>query len=61
VAHVPSDLTSGAIRKEADCPECGKVTTHEWILFPGAPFVGQREMWHWVCTGLSAEERAAGK
>ena len=55
------DPTLGAIQKEEDCDECGKVTTHEWAWFPAAPFVGQPEEWHWVCTGLSAEGRAAGK
>ena len=62
VVHMPRDLTpGGVIRKEADCPECGKVTTHEWIKYPATPFLGQRDEWHWACTGMSAAERAAEK
>ena len=61
VAHMPRDPTPVAIHKEVHCQECGTVTTHEWIKYPAEPFLGQRDEWHWECTGLSAEERATGK
>ncbi len=46
VAHMPRDPTPVAIHKEADCPECGKVTTHEWIQYPAEPSrVSRRRFW----------------
>ena len=61
VAHMPRDPTPGAIRKEAECADCGRLTTHVWVRYEGDAQSGERDGWHWVCTGLSAEERAAGK
>jgi hypothetical protein len=61
VAHMPREPTPGAIQKEANCADSGKLTTHEWIKYPATPFLGQRDQWHWACTGLSAAERQAGK
>jgi hypothetical protein len=57
---MPREPTPGAIQKEANCADCGKLTTHEWIKYPATPFLGQRDEWHWACTGMSAAERDAG-
>jgi len=39
VAHMPREPTPGAIQKEANCADCGKLTTHEWIKYPATPFL----------------------
>jgi hypothetical protein len=58
---MPSDPTPGAIQKDDDCAECAKRTTRDWLKIEGARELGQRDEWDWYCTGLPAEERAAGR
>ena len=59
--HMPRDPTPGAIQKDDDCAECAKRTRWDWLKIEGVRELGQRDEWDWYCTGLTAEQRAAGR
>ncbi len=56
-----SDPRPGVQVEERVCPRSGQRTVAYHVFIPGDPDGRENGWWEWVCTGLTAEEHAAGK